>query len=196
SDLKQELYNIDVLINNSKKEFERAEHLYKKQIIAQSDYDKVQLEYNKLKNDRINIIKQSELTWQKQLTDYNQSIDNLNSTKNQLAEEQTFYVLTAPIGGQIINLQGINRGSTVSPGNIIAEISPDKNLIVETYVSPSDIGFLKENEKAKYQVDAYNSNQWGFATGHILEIGKDIIFMNETPVFKIRSSIDTTKLFL
>lgn len=193
---KQELYNIDVLIKNSQKEFDRANQLYNKEIIAQSEYEKNLLELNKLINDRVNIIKQAELAWQKQLTDYNQSIDNLNSTKNQLKEEQTSYVLIAPIGGELINVQGINKGSVVSPGNIIAEISPDKNLIVETYISPADIGYLKEKEKAKYQVDAYNSNQWGFATGHILEIGKDIIFIDNSPVYKIRSSLDSNSLFL
>ena len=193
---KQELYNIDVVVKNSQKVFNRSEHLYEKGIIAQSEYEKSLLELNKLKNDRNNIIQQTELSWQKQLTEYNKEIDNLNSTKNQLKEEETSYVLIAPIDGELINVQGINKGSTLSPGNMIAEISPDKNLIIETYVSPSDIGYLREKETAKYQIDSYNSNQWGFATGKIQEIGRDIVFINDTPVYKIRSSIDNNSLFL
>ena len=193
---KQELFNIDLLINNSQTEFDRSNRLFKNEIIAKSEYEKSLLDLNKLKNDKINIIKQAELTWQKQLTDYNQSIDNLNSNKKQLKEEQTFYVLTAPIDGELVNVQGINKGSTVSPGNTIAELSPDKNYIVETYVSPSDIGYLREGENAKYQIDSYNSNQWGFVSGKILEIGKDIVFINDNPVYVIKSSMDTESLFL
>ena len=193
---KQDLFNIDLLIKNAQTEFDRSEHLFKKEIIARSEYEKVVLELGKLKNDRRNIIKQTELSWQKQLTDYNQSLDNLNSTKKQLKEEQNLYVLKAPIGGELINVQGLNKGSIVSPGNVIAELSPDKDFIIETYVSPSDIGYLREGESAKYQIDSYNSNQWGFATGTVTEIGKDIVMMNDSPVYVIKSSLNDKSLFL
>jgi len=190
----QELYNFNVIIKNAKTEYDRAVYLFKEKVISQSDYDKELLTLNKLKNDRVNFIKQSNLTWQKELTGFKQSIENTKSNENQLIEEKKRYVLIAPIDGELINVQGITNGSTVTLGNLIAQISPDKNLIIETYVSPSDIGFIKE--KAKYQIDAYNSNQWGFATGKITEIGSDIVFVNDIPVYKIRSSINEKSLFL
>lgn len=192
----QELYNIDVVIKTSQAEFDRADRLYNKQIIAKAEYEKTLLELNKLKNDRVNIIKQAELGWQKQLTDYLQSVTNIHSNSNQLREEEKTYVLIAPISGELLNVQGISKGSTVTPGSVIAEISPDRDIIVETYVSPSDIGFIKEGEKVKYQIDAYNSNQWGFATGQIIDVGKDVVFISDVPVYKIRSSIAKKSLYL
>ncbi|UUC46175.1 HlyD family secretion protein [Flavobacterium cerinum] len=192
----QELYNIDVVIKTSQTEFDRADRLYNKQIIAKAEYEKTLLELNKLKNDRVNIIKQAELGWQKQLTDYLQSVTNIHSNSNQLREEEKTYVLIAPISGELLNVQGISKGSTVTPGSVIAEISPDRDIIVETYVSPSDIGYIKEGENVKYQIDAYNSNQWGFATGRIIDIGKDVVFIGDLPVYKIRSSISKKSLYL
>ncbi|MBP2832394.1 HlyD family efflux transporter periplasmic adaptor subunit [Aquimarina sp. U1-2] len=193
---KQDLFNIDLLLKNAQTEYDRSEHLYKKEIISKSEYEKALLELGKIKNDRINIIKQTELSWQKQLTDYNQTLDNLNSTKSQLHEEQNFYVLRAPISGELINVQGYNEGSVIAPGNLIAEISPDTNFVVETYVTPADIGYLREGENAKYQIDSYNSHQWGFANGTITEIGSDIILSNDMPVYVIKSSLDDKSLFL
>jgi len=192
----QELYNFNVIIKNAKTEYDRAAYLFKEKVISQSDYDKELLTLNKLKNDRVNFIKQANLTWQKELTNFKQSSDNTKSSENQLIEEENRYVLIAPIDGELINVQGITDGSTVALGNLIAQISPDKNLIIETYVSPSDIGFIAEKAEAKYQIDAYNSNQWGFATGNITEIGSDIVFVNNMPVYKIRSSINEKCLFL
>lgn len=48
----------------------------------------------------------------------------------------------------------------------------------------------------KFQIDAFNYNQWGLATGKIVEIGRDIEMINETPIFKIRCKIDQEYLTL
>jgi len=193
---KHQLYNLNVIVQNAKVEFNRLSYLYKEKVIAQSEYEKELLNYNKLQNDKVNFIKQSELTWQKELTVNKQSIENVQSNSNQVIEEKDRYILRAPIDGEVINVQGIMLGSTITVGATIAQISPDKNLIIETYVSPADIGFINEGASAKYQIDAYNSNQWGFATGKIVEVGSDIVLMNDVPVYKIRSTINEKILSL
>ena len=192
----QQLFNINTIIENAQIEFNRADHLFKKDVIAKSEYERALLDLNKLKNDKTNIIKQTQLNWQKELTDHEQSLDNLNSNQKQIKEEKSMYVLTAPTDGELINVIGFNIGSIVNPGNNLASISPVKNLIIESYVSPSDIGYIKDGISAKYQVDSYNSNQWGFATGEIIEVGKDIVTMNNVSIFKVRSSLNEKELSL
>jgi len=192
----QQLFNIDTDINNAKDEFDIAEQLFSKDVIARVEYDKAKLNLKKANNSRVIAVTQTQLSWQNQLTDYEQSLDNLNSNKKQLSEEKNMYVLTAPISGELINVQGINLGSIVNAGSNLANISPIKNLIIESYISPSDIGYISEGISAKYQVDSYNSNQWGFATGKITEVGKDIVSINNTSIFKIRSSLNEKELFL
>jgi len=192
----QQLFNINTIIENAQIEFNRADHLFKKGVIAKSEYDRALLDLNKLKNDKTNIVKQTQLTWQKELTDHEQSLDNLNSNQIQLKEEKSMYVLTAPTDGELINVIGFNIGSIVNPGNSLASISPVKNLIIESYISPRDIGYIENGIDAKYQVDSYNSNQWGFATGKITEVGKDIVTINNMSIFKVRSSLNEKELFL
>lgn len=76
------------------------------------------------------------------------------------------------------------------------EISPDTNLLVECFISPQDIGLLKLNNQANFQIDAYNYNQWGLATGEIIDIGKDIEFIENASVFKIQCKINEKQLKL
>lgn len=192
----QELYNIDVILKSTQAEFNRKEYLYKKDVISKSEFEKAQLDLDKINNDRVNIIKQAELNWQKELTHFSQSNKNIYSSQKQLKEEEKNYTIISPINGELVNMQGYHEGSVIAPGNAIVEISPDKNIIVETYVSPSDIGFLKERGAAIYQIDAFNSNQWGFATGKIIEISKDVIILNNAPYYKIKSSLDKKSLSL
>ena len=192
----QELYNMDVIIEKTQSDFNRTEQLYKKDVVAKAEYEKMQLELNKIKNDRMNLVKQTELAWQKEYTELIHTKHSIRSNQKQLKEEENNYIITSPIDGELVNMQGFHNGSIIAPGNLLVEISPDKNVIVETYVNPSDIGFIRERGKAIYQVDAFNSNQWGFGTGEITEISKDILVMNNMPFYKVKSSLDKDKLML
>lgn len=115
---------------------------------------------------------------------------DLNSDIAQLSEEKKQYVITAPISGTIIQYSGLLKGNFIIPNQVIALISPTSNLLVESYVSPSDIGYLHVGTKARFQIDAFNYNQWGLADGIITEISSDLISINEQSVFKIRCSLD------
>ena len=53
----------------------------------------------------------------------------------------------------------------------------------------------KEN-KVNFQVSAFNYNQWGLATGNILEIGNDIQMVNDTPMFRVACSLNQDFLAL
>jgi len=192
----QELYNLDIVVKNTQADFDRKDHLYKKEVISKSEYEKSELELNKIKNDRINLIKQTELAWQKEYTQLSQSNKSIYSNQKQLKEEENNYIIIAPTDGELVNMQGFRKGSGIAAGNAIVEISPDKNIIVETYVNPSEIGYLKEGGDAIYQIDAFNSNQWGFAKGRIFEISKDVLIVNNVPYYKIKSNLHADSLTL
>lgn len=192
----QELYNLDIVVKNTQADFDRKEHLFKKEVISKSEFEKSELELNKIKNDRINLIKQTELSWQKEYTQLSQNNKSIHSNQKQLKEEENNYIIIAPIDGELVNMQGFHKGSGIAAGNPIVEISPDKNIIVETYVNPSEIGYLKEGGDAIYQIDAFNSNQWGFARGRIFEISKDVLIVNNAPYYKIKSNLHADSLTL
>ena len=108
----------------------------------------------------------------------------------------TALTIIAPITGTLLNVLGVEEGSLISSGIQLAEISPKGDLIAECYVSPFDIGLINPINPIKFQIDAFNYNQWGFATGEIIEIGRDLEFVNESPIFKIRCKLDQNYLSL
>ncbi|RZL28184.1 MAG: HlyD family efflux transporter periplasmic adaptor subunit, partial [Pedobacter sp.] len=102
-----------------------------------------------------------------------------------------------PLTGTVQELKGIQPGSSISANEILGEISPDSGLIAETYVQPKDIGLLNIGTKARFQIDAYNYNQWGMATGKIISISSDVFMQNGgQPFFKVRCLLDKNSLNL
>lgn len=87
-------------------------------------------------------------------------------------------------------------GNFVSPSQTIAYVSANDNLLVECYVSPTDIGYISINQDIKFQLDAFNYNQWGMATGVVQEISEDISTINNKPVFKVRCLLHNKYLSL
>lgn len=192
----QNLHDLQTRFQKTKQDFERNTLLYKKEVIAKVEFENTKLEYD-LALSKINQLKQQQRnTWQANLTEYKNSLLELESTNNQLQENISQFVVTAPITGILINTMGLEIGSFLSSGQRIVDISPDTNLLVECFVSPKDIGLLKLNNQANFQIDAYNYNQWGLATGKIIDIGKDIEFIENTSVFKIQCKIDQKQLKL
>ncbi|MGC1205565.1 MAG: HlyD family efflux transporter periplasmic adaptor subunit [Flavobacteriaceae bacterium] len=192
----QKMHELQTRFKKLKQDFERSILLYKKGVIAKVEFENTKFEYN-LAISSINQLKQQQLnTWQASLTEYENSLLELESANYQLQDNKSQFIITAPIKGTLISLKSIEIGSFLSSGQPFGEISPDTNLLVECYISPQDIGLLKLNNAANFQIDAFNYNQWGLASGKIIDIGKDIEFIDNTSVFKIQCHINQTQLIL
>ena len=111
-------------------------------------------------------------------------------------KEQEFYVIKAPVTVTIEQFAGIYEGTNIQSGQIIAGISPETDLIAEVYISPKDIGYLKEGTPLNIQVGAFNYNGWGMIKGEIINISDDYILLENQPVFKIRCKMERNQLSL
>jgi HlyD family secretion protein len=177
-------------------EYQTSKTLYGKHVIAQAEYLQQKNVYDAAVNQMANIKEQFRNRWEAEKTNYEIENRELESSIKQLEEEKTKYVIKAPVSGAIIQFSGIQKGSFIAPGQTIAQISTNDDLLVECYITPADIGYIKENQEVNFQLDAFNYNQWGLAHGNVREISKDIIFMNEQPVFRVRCTLDTKYLQL
>jgi len=101
----------------------------------------------------------------------------------QCLEELTNRIVIAPTSGEIIQSSDILPGSIVTPGQKIAEISPEGELIATCFVKPADIGLIHEKQKVKIQVDAFNFNEWGMLQGNIIDISDDMILENGSAAY-------------
>ncbi|MDR2836779.1 MAG: HlyD family secretion protein [Bacteroidales bacterium] len=179
-----------------KHEVDVSEQLYQKDAISKSDYLRDKNNYDNALRVHENLREQYRNRWQAEHTNYELEIKELYSHISQLEDEKTKYAVLAPVSGSIIKFAGIQRGSFIAPAQPIAYISNDSNLLVECYISPADIGYIEQNQRVKFQLDAFNYNQWGLATGVVTDISSDIISKNDQTVFRVRCSLETPILQL
>lgn len=192
----QKMHELQTRFKKVKQDFERNTLLYKKEIIAKVEFENSKLDHD-LAISNINQLKQQQRnTWQASLTEYNSRLLELVSSSNQLEDNKSQSIVTAPITGILMNATSLETGSFLNAGQPFVDISPDTNLLVECFISPQDIGLLKLNNPVNFQIDAYNYNQWGLASGNIIDIGKDIEFIENASVFKIQCSMNEKQLKL
>jgi HlyD family secretion protein len=186
----QKLSELQTRFQKIKRDYNRNEKLFEKGVIARVALDTNKLEYDLALNAIHQYKKQQHSSWQGQLVKAENQLKQLENNHAQLEESSSLSVIKAPVSGTLLNIKGIEKGSFIQSGFQLAEISPKAALIVECYISPADIGLLTKENQVKFQVTAFNYNQWGLATGKIVEIGNDVQIVNNTPMFRVLCAID------
>lgn len=179
-----------------KKELDTDRLLYKEKVIAMREFDEKEYAYNQLVAEFRSSIERQITVWQSDLSRYQIEFTELEALQKQLLEEKEQYVIKASATGTIQQLTGKYVGSSIQAGENLGIISPDSNLLVECYVSPQDIGFLRKDMQANFQINSFNYNQWGLASGKVLNVANDFIIQNQKPVFKVQCLMDKTFLKL
>ncbi len=183
-------------IDMHKKEFDISDQLYKDQVIARLDYLQKKNNYETAVS-QLNVYKnQIKNKWQSEKTKIELDNIQLLSSINRLYKESSQYVITAPTTGNITQVAGIQKGSFITSGQMLAVISPIDSLIAECYINPVDIGFIHTNQKVRIQLDAFNYNQWGLLEGMVISVSKDVVIINNNPVFKVRCQLPVNYLQL
>ena len=198
SAMQEKIAQVQSQLALAKKDYDRALLLYNQGVIPRADYDKVFYNYQNLKT-QISTIKEQQLAqWQAQKRDTERQIRSLGSEITRISQEQKNYIVTAPISGRLVNFSGVQKGNFIVQGQPIGEISPEENQVAECMVSPKDIGFIKKNQKVKFQIDAYNYNQWGLLEGKVVDIDQNITVNQQTgeAYFKVRCVMDKNYLQL
>jgi HlyD family secretion protein len=194
---KQEQDAVQIEYRQQKREFDRNESLYKDSVLSEMDFlvfknklDNVQARLYKMRSNQ-----QASLQIEKRAID--ERIQSITAENLQLADEQNRYYMLAPTSGSIINYDGTQQGGFISAGQTIAQIAPDDSVIVECYVETKNIGFINKGQSVNFQVHAFNYNQWGLATGKVIDIDKNLNVQDAgTPYFRVRCSLDTPYLQL
>ncbi len=178
------------------KEFFLAGTLYEKKVIPKMEYEEKKNNHDYEITYYNNICEQQKLIWQTRFSELRLKIAGLRSNIAQLQREKKQYIITAPVSGTITAYSGIREGNFVVPNQQIARISPDDELLVECYVSPSNIGLIHLDMDVRFQFHSFNYNQWGIGSGTVAEISNNTVIINEHAFFKVRCSLDQTYLSL
>ena len=176
--------------------YNRYKTLFEKGVIAKEEFEKYQFDLQFAKQALNSFVKQQMANWQNKKNELTLQLKNITGSNNKLNIEAQNYVVIAPITGTIENFNGVQAGSILNASQPIAQISPVDNLVVESTVSPNDIGLIKPNQKVKFQLDAFNYNQWGLLTGKVIDIDKNITLQENQAFFKVRCALDSKELKL
>lgn len=193
---RQKLIEFDLSIRLQNKLYLRSKQLFDKEVIPIVEMEEAQFALEKIRKERENFIETSRNEWENLAVTYTLENKNYHNEIQNLKAEKKKYIITAPVSGHITQFAGVRTGSFVTIGETIAKISPDSQIIAEQLVPPKDIGYLKTGMPVIIQVDAYNYNQWGLASGKIADISNEVYLINNQPYFKVRSSIDQKYLNL
>jgi HlyD family secretion protein len=188
--------DLDASLNKAKKELDINTPLAKDKIISGKEFYDIQINYQKLQSSYKAFEQEQLSTWQQDLARYKLELSQYKQNLNVVNTDATYYLVKAPTSGII---QGINtryQGGLLQANETLCTISPEGNLIGECYVPTRDIGLLKVGQPVRYQIEAFDYNYFGVLTGKISTIDNDFTVINNTPVFKVRCSFDSTQLHL
>ena len=183
-------------ITQAKIGYDRNKQLYDKGVIARAEFEKYNFDYTYARQALSGFEKNQRSVWQNKKIELEEQLKNLNGTLQKITVESNNYVITAPLSGTIENFSGIQTGSFLNASQPIATISAVDQLIVESTVSPNDIGLIQKNQKVKFQIDAFNYNQWGLLEGKVIDIDRNITIQGAQAFFKVRCALNTTAMQL
>lgn len=192
-----QLLNQETLVKKLDRDFQRAKILFESKSIAFAEYDEVQVQYQQASTKLELLIKQRINQWGQELLNHRTERDRIISQLEVSLEQMDQYKIIAGTSGTLMNVLNLNEGDFVYPNQKLAEISPDSEVMAVTYLSPADIAFLEIGQEVKFQVDAYNYNQWGVATGKVVEIADDLSVLSENQAgFLVTCKLDSLALKL
>ncbi len=184
----------DITLRQAQSEYEMSKQLYSKGVVSRSDYLQAETSYRTSLSQKELVAQQQVNSWQAEKASLEDSNHDLLSQKEQLLKRKQQYVITAPMGGNVVQYNGIKPGNFIQTGQSVAQISTSDSLLIECYVSPSDIGYIRKGQSLEIQVDTYNYQQWGLLHGRVVEIISDVVEINNTPYFRVRCA--TSKNYL
>ncbi|MEJ2310348.1 MAG: HlyD family type I secretion periplasmic adaptor subunit [Gammaproteobacteria bacterium] len=108
-----------------------------------------------------------------------EQVDELTAELDALNTRQGRREIVATVDGYIQNVPETKAGAVLQPGGIVAEIVPSEGgVIMEAMVTPRDIGFLRQGQKAIVKIDAFDFSRFGSVSGKVLRISPTA-FKNE-----------------
>lgn len=170
--------------------------LFKEKVISRRELDNKEYELTKLRAEYDSMFQRQKSQWQADLNEIRLHVEQKKTEKNQVIQQKQFYEIKAPVSGNIQQIVGKYEGSYIQLGESLGIISPVASILVECYVSPQDIGLLKAEMPVRFQIDAFNYNDWGLVNGKITDIAKDFVLINEQPVFKVRCHLEKQEVSL
>ena len=142
-----------------------------------------EVELLRLKRQQAELMGQRAERKNRYLTDANNELTRVSSelsqTKENASARQDAYLHTtikSPMKGVVKNVQVTTIGGVIQAGQAILEIVPTEDeMMVEAYVKPSEVAFLKVGQKAVVKLSSYDFNKYGGLDGELEHLSPDTL---------------------
>ena len=112
----------------------------------------------------------------KELNEVQAELDTLSATSVALADRLDRTAIRSPVYGTIKQILVNTVGGVIQPGMDLIEIVPlEDTLLVEAQIKPSDIAFLRPDQKAMVKFTAYDFTIYGGLDAQLEHISADSI---------------------
>lgn len=191
------MHQLEQRLNIALEELRIAKPLADKEIMAKTDYLALKDRVVTLRGDlqAINLglprvrkaveefdshIDQSKARFRsKLLEERNELKSHLTTYEQTLAAGEDRVIRTevrSPVDGTVKRILINTIGGVIQPGESIMEIVPmDEFLLIEARIRPSDIAFIRPDQKAVIKLTAYDFGIYGGLEGHVTSISADTI---------------------
>lgn len=140
-----------------------------------------EVELLRLKRQQADLMGQRAERKNRYLTDANNELtrvsSDLSQTKENASAREDAYLHTtikSPMKGVVKNVQVTTVGGVIQAGQPILEIVPTEDeMLVEAYVKPSEVAFLKVGQKAVVKLTSYDFNKYGGLDGELEHLSPD-----------------------
>ena len=142
-----------------------------------------EVELLRLKRQQADLMGQRAERKNRYITDANNELTRVSSelsqTKENASAREDAYLHTtikSPMKGVVKNVQVTTIGGVIQAGQPILEIVPTEDeMLVEAYVKPSEVAFLKVGQKAVVKLTSYDFNKYGGLDGELEHLSPDTL---------------------
>jgi multidrug resistance efflux pump len=120
----------------------------------------------------------------------------LSAERAELRDALARQVVLAPVDGTVEMTTSISAGSVLQPGERVATISPNTELIGEALLTARDIALIKRGTPARLMIDALNYRDWGTVDAVVNEVADDASLAGDQPMFRVRCQLASGELHL
>jgi membrane fusion protein, adhesin transport system len=167
----------------TQRELDMTTPLVKQGVISEVEALRLQRQLSDLNRQQADLQGQMVERRNRYLTDANAELVRLDSELSQTRENASARedslkrtVVRAPMKGVVKNIQITTLGGVVQPGQSIMEIVPTQDeMLVEAYVKPAEVAFLKLGQPATVKLTAYDFNKYGALEGVLEHLSPDTL---------------------
>jgi len=193
-------------------EFGMYRKLKKGKLISHKDYLIILREMNKAKGERVRLVSEIQQTKQsisearnklngltselqeKALKELGSINDNLLEVRHQIEKLQDKLKrmnIKAPVPGIVKGVRAF-ASNVVKPGGLLLEIVPfGQQLVVETRITPRDIGHIKVGDQVNVKVLTYDFARYGSIEGTLIKISASTFTDDKgNPYYKATTSLN------